>query len=67
MSHIFYDEIDNKNGEATPVTNEVPIFGATVSFVRVNVNNLCKNQLVSVKVEFFDGRDTFVVLFKTKR
>ena len=39
----------------------------TVNFVIANVNNLCKNPLLSKIVDFLDGKETLVVLFKTKR
>ena len=47
--------------------NKAVIFVETLNSVLFNVNNVCKNQLVSMRFKFFDGKDSLVVLFKTKR
>ena len=52
---------------STLVANEISVLVKTVTFVVGNVYNLCKKQWTSVNVEFLDGKDTPVVLFKTKR
>ena len=42
--------------KSTLVTNKISVAVKSVNFVMSNVYNLCKNQMVYVNVEFFDGR-----------
>ena len=53
--------------KSTVVTNKVWVLVKTVNFVKFNVYNLCKNSVVFVNADFFNGKNTPVVLFKTKR
>ena len=53
--------------KSTLETNKMSVRLKNVIFVVFNVYKLYKIQLVSLGVELLDGKDTPVVLFKTRR
>ena len=51
----------------TLVSNKKSIFVEVFDFAVTQVDNFCKNELITVLFEFFDGKDASLVLFKPKR
>ena len=51
----------------TLVGNKKSILVQMFDFAVTQVDNLCKNELITVMFKFFDGKDTSLVLFKPKR
>ena len=51
----------------TLVGNKKSILVEMFDFAVTQVDNFCKNELITVMFKFFDGKDTSLVLFKPKR
>ena len=51
----------------TLVGNKKSILVEMFDFAVTQVDNFCKNELITVMFIFFDGKDTSLVLFKPKR
>ena len=51
----------------TLVSNQKSILVEMFDFAVTQVDNFCKNELITVMFELFDGKDTSLVLFKPKR
>ena len=51
----------------TLVSNIKSILVEMFDFAVTQVNNFCKNELITVMFKVFDGTDASIVLFKPKR
>ena len=51
----------------TLVGNKKSILVEMFDFAVTQVDNFCKNELITVMFKFFDGKDTSLVLFKPER
>ena len=51
----------------TLLGNKKSILVEMFDFTVTQVDNFCKNELITVMLKFFDGKDTSLVLFKPKR
>ena len=51
----------------TLVSNKKSIFLEMFDFAVTQVDNFCKNELITVMFKLFDGKDASVVLFKPER
>ena len=51
----------------TLVGNKKSILVEMIDFAVTQVDNFCKNELITVMFKLFDGKDTNIVLFKPKR
>ena len=51
----------------TLVSNEKSILVEMLDFTVTQVDNFCKNELITVMFKLFDGKDASLVLFKPKR
>ena len=51
----------------TIVGNKKAILVEMIDFAVTQVDNFCKNELITVMFKLFDGKDTSLVLFKPKR
>ena len=51
----------------TPVSNKKSILVDVFNFTVTQVNNFCKNELITVMFKLFDGKDTSINLFKPER
>ena len=53
--------------KVTLVGNKKMILLEMFDFAVTQVENFCKNELITVIIKFLDGKDTSLVLFKPKR
>ena len=51
----------------TLVGNKKSILVEMIDFAVTQVDNFCKNELITVLFKLFDGKDTSIVLFKPER
>ena len=51
----------------TLVSNKKSILVEMFDFVKTQVDNFCKNELITVMFKLFDGKDASLVLFKPER
>ena len=51
----------------TLVSNKKSILVEMIDFAVTQVDNFCKNELITVMFKLFDGKDASLVLFKPKR
>ena len=51
----------------TLVSNQKSILVEMFDFAVTQVDNFCKNELITVLFKLFDGKDASLVLFKPKR
>ena len=51
----------------TLVINKNSILVEMIDFAVTQVDNFCKNELITVMFKLFDGKDASIVLFKPKR
>ena len=51
----------------TPVSNKKSIFVEMIDFAVTQVDNFCRNELITVMFKLFDGKDASLVLFKRER
>ena len=51
----------------TLVSNKKPILVEMFDFAATQVDNFCKEELITVLFKLFDRKDTSLVLFKPKR
>ena len=51
----------------TLVSNKESILVEMFDFAVTQVDNFCKNELITVLFKLFDGKDTSLVFFKPKR
>ena len=51
----------------TLISNEKSILVEMIDFAVTQVDNFCKNELITVVFKLFDGKDASLVLFKPKR
>ena len=50
----------------TPVSNKKSILVEMFDFAVTQLDNFCKNELITVFFKLFDGKDTGLVLFQTE-
>ena len=48
-------------------SNQISILVEMIDFAATQVDNFCKNELITVMFKLFDGKDARLVLFKPKR
>ena len=53
--------------KVTLVSNKKSTLVEMIDFAVTEVDNFCKNELISVMFKLSDGKDTSLVLFKPKR
>ena len=51
----------------THVSNKKSILVEVFDFAVTQVDNFCKNELITVKFKLFDGKDASLVFFKPER
>ena len=51
----------------TLVSNKKSILVETIDFAAPQIDNFCKNELITVTFKLFDGKDASLVLFKPER
>ena len=51
----------------TFVSNKKSILVEMINFAVTQVDNFCKNELITVMFKLFDGKDTSLVLFEPER
>ena len=51
----------------TPVSNKKSILVEMIDFTVTQVENFCKNELITVMFKLFEGKDASLVLFKLER
>ena len=51
----------------TPVSNKKSILVEMIDFAVTQVDNFCKNELVTVMFKLLYGKDASIILFKPKR
>ena len=49
----------------TLVSNKKPILVEMIDFAVTQVDNFCKNELITVMFKLFDGKDASLVFFQT--